>query len=132
MPRYGISQGERIQKTMNFNNLSQYFNRLDLIKDTANQIIKDFDMFGMEITFSGNAYNAYEELFEQIEPQIKKLIDSNQSKFMGILYRIDLNDEQISRAVRENFSEPFSEIITDLIIKRELQKVVIRDHYKNQ
>jgi hypothetical protein len=50
---------------------------------------------------------------------------------MGILYRIDVSDEQIKKAVNENTSEPFSEIITDLIIKRELQKVVIRQHYKN-
>lgn len=117
---------------MDLNNLSQYFNRLDLVKATADQIIKDFEMFGMEIKFSGNAYNAYEELFDQIEPQVKKLIDSNQSKFMGILYRIDLNDEQVKKAVKENSSEPFSFIITDLIIKRELQKVVIRNHYKSQ
>jgi len=116
---------------MNLSNISQYFNKLDLIKNTADQIIKDFDMFGLEIRFSGNAYNAYEELFEQIEPHIKKLIDSNQSKFMGILYRIDVSDEQVKKAVNENSSEPFSEIITDLIIKRELQKVVIRQHYKS-
>jgi hypothetical protein len=115
---------------LNLSDLSSYFNRPDLIKDTASQIIKDFDMFGMEVRFSGNAYNAYEELFDQIEPHIKKLIDSNRSKFMGILYRIDLNDEQVTKAVRENSSEPFSAIITDLIIKRELQKVVIRHHYK--
>jgi uncharacterized protein YggL (DUF469 family) len=114
---------------MSFSNITQYFNRLDLIKDTANQIIKDFDMFGMEVTFSGNQYNAYEELFEQIEPHINKLINNNQSKFMGILYRIDLSDEQIKKSVNENCSESFSEIITDLIIKRELQKVVIRKHY---
>ena len=115
---------------MNLNDLSKYINRLDLIKDTANQIIKDFDMFGLEIKFSGNAYNAYEELFEQIEPHINKLISSNQSKFMGILYRIDLSDVQIKKAVEENTSEPFSAIVTDLIIKRELQKVVIRNHFK--
>lgn len=117
---------------MNLSNLSQYFNQIELIKATAEQIIKDFEMFGMKIRFSGNAYNAYEELFEQIEPHIKKLIDSNHSKFMGILYRIDLNDEQVKRAINENSSEPFSDIITDLIIKRELQKVVIRNHYKTQ
>jgi len=115
---------------MNLADLFQYFNRLDLIKDTANQIIKDFDMFGLEIKFSGNAYNAYEELFEQIEPHINQLITSNQQKFMGILYRIDLSDEQIKKAVQDNTSEPFSAIVTDLIIKRELQKVVIRNHYK--
>jgi hypothetical protein len=117
---------------MNFSNLSPYFNRLDIVRATADQIIKDFEMFGMEIKFSGNAYNAYQELFEQIEPHIKKLIGTNRSKFMGILYRIDLNDEQVKKAVDGNSSEPFSEIITDLIIKRELQKVVIRNHYKSQ
>jgi hypothetical protein len=115
---------------VNFTDLSQYINRLDLIKDTANQIIKDFDMFGLEIKFSGNAFNAYEELFEQIEPHINQLITSNQQKFMSILYRIDLSDEQIKKAVNENSSEPFSAIVSDLIIKRELQKVVIRNHYK--
>ena len=117
---------------MNFTDLTPYFNKLDLIKATANQIIKDFDMFGVEIKFSGNAYNAYEELFNQIEPHIQKLISSNQSKFMGILYRIDVSDEQIKKAVNENSSESFSAIVTDLIIKRELQKVVIRNHYKPQ
>ncbi|MCE9538730.1 MAG: hypothetical protein K8R85_05885 [Bacteroidetes bacterium] len=115
---------------VNFTDLSPYFNRLDLIKDTAHQIIKDFDMFGLEIKFSGNAYNAYEELFEQIEPHIDQLIHSNQQRFMSILYRIDLSDEQIKKAVNENSSEPFSAIVSDLIIKRELQKVVIRNHYK--
>ena len=87
-------------------------------------------MFDLEVKFSGNAYNAYEELFDQIEPHIDHLISSNRSKFLGILYRIDLSDEQIKKAVQENVSESFSSILTDLIIKRELQKVVIRDHYK--
>lgn len=89
-------------------------------------------MFGIEIKFSGNAYNAYDELFEQIEPRINHLIKNNQSRFMGILYRIDINDEQLQMAVKQNKSESFSEIITDVIIKRELQKIVIRNHFKKQ
>ncbi|HEY0030161.1 MAG TPA: hypothetical protein VGC65_05340 [Bacteroidia bacterium] len=117
---------------MNLNDISKYFNKLELIRETAAQIIKDFDMFGMEVKFSGNAYNAYEELFEQVEPHMDKLISSNRSKFMGILYRIDLNDEQVQKAIRNNSTESFPAIITDLIIRRELQKVVIRNHYKSQ
>ncbi len=89
-------------------------------------------MFGLEVKFSGNAYNAYEELFDQIEPHIKKMVDSNRQKFLGILYHIDLSDEQVKKAVESNSTEPFSEIMTDLIIKRELQKVVIRNHYKSR
>jgi hypothetical protein len=116
---------------MNLSDISRYFNRLELIQATADQIKKDFEMFGLEIRFSGNTYEAYEELFNQILPHIDHLISSNRSKFMGILYRIDLNDEQIQKAISSNASEPFPEIITDLIIRRELQKVVIRNHYKS-
>lgn len=89
-------------------------------------------MFGIEIKFSDNAYNAYDELFEQIEPHVNHLIKNNQSKFMGILYRIDVNDEQLQKVIKQNKSESFSEIITDIIIKRELQKIVIRNHFKKQ
>lgn len=116
---------------MNTTDISLYFNRLDIIKATAEQIIKDFDMFGLEIKFSGNAYNAYEELFEQIKPHIDALIRINHQKFMNILYRIDLSDTQVKKALESNAAEPFSDIISDLIIKRELQKVVIRNQYKN-
>lgn len=89
-------------------------------------------MFGIEIKFSGNVNNAYEELFDQVEPHIKKMLDSNRQKFLGIMYRIDVSDDQIKKAISENTYEPFSAIVTDLIIKRELQKVVIRNHYKSR
>lgn len=114
---------------MDIANISKYINELDFIKATANQIIKDFDMFGLEIKFSGSKYDAYEELFDQIEPYIDELLSVNRSKFMSVLYRIDVSEYQLKKAVEENESESFSTIITDLIIKRELQKVVIRAHY---
>jgi hypothetical protein len=111
-------------------NLASYINKLEIIRQVAEQVIKDFDMFGLEIRFSGNSYSAYEELFEQVHPNLEKLLHSNQAKFLGILYRIDLSEEQVQKAVRENTSEPFSAVVTDLILKRELQKVVWRNAFK--
>ena len=115
---------------MNLKDLSPYINKPELIQETADQIIKDFEMFDMAIKFSGNAYNAYQELYDQMEPNINELIHGNQQKFLSILYRIDVSEHQIKKAVEDNYTEPFSHIVTDLIIKRELQKVVIRHHYK--
>jgi hypothetical protein len=115
---------------MSLPDISKYINRLDIIRQVSEQVIKDFEMFGLEIKFSGNAYSAYEELFEQVCPHLEKLLHFNQSKFLGILYRIDLSEEQVQKAVRENSSEPFPVIMTDLILRRELQKVVLREHYK--
>jgi hypothetical protein len=110
--------------------LAKYINRLEIIKQVAEQVIKDFDMFGLEVKFSGNPYEAYEELFDQLHPHLEKLLVSNQVKFLGILYRIDLSEEQVQKAAKENMSEPFSAVVSDLILKRELQKVVWRNAYK--
>ena len=112
--------------------LSPYLNRLDFLNETANQIIKDFGMSGKEIKFSGNAENAYTELFSQTHPHIEKLLKGNSEKFYNLLYRIDLSETQIKKAVKSALDKSFSEIITDLILKRELLKVVMRKTYKQK
>jgi hypothetical protein len=112
--------------------LSPYLNRLDFLNDTANQIIKDFGMSGMKINFSGNTDNAYTELFSQIHPHIEKLLKGNSEIFYNLLYRIDLSETQIKKAVESSVDKSFSEIITDLILKRELLKVVMRKTYKQK
>ena len=111
--------------------LQAYSRRLEIIKLTAAQIQKDFDMAGYEIEFSGNEEGAYHELFEQIVPVIKKLIDTNYEKLMQLLYRIDVSEAKIKSESALN-EEPFHELITRLIIYRELQKVVTRIYFKEK
>ena len=110
--------------------VTPYLNRLDFLNDTAQQVIKDFGMSGIEIKFSGNAEEAYAELFSQIHPQIEKLIKGNTGFFYNLLYRIDLSEGQIKKAVEASFDRSFSEVVTDLILKRELLKVIMRKTYK--
>jgi hypothetical protein len=117
---------------MNFpsSDIGKYINRPELIRQTAEQVIKDFDLFGLKVTFSGNPYEAYEELFEEVLPHIEQLIKSDQQKFLSILYRIDLSEDQIRKGVKEQGNESFAAVVTDLILKRELWKVVLRNHFK--
>ncbi len=110
--------------------IQTYINNIDLLEQTVEQIKKDFELFGMEIKFSGNRYDAYEELFKQVQPHIEHLMNKDYQRFVNVLYRIDINEQQLKRKLEENTSESSSEIISDLIIKRELQKVVIRNYYK--
>jgi hypothetical protein len=116
--------------SQDLSNIQKYLSDIDLLNQTAAQIIKDFEMFGLEVKFSGNRSNAYEELFEQIQPHIEKLLNKDHSRFMSIMYRVDISETQLKKKLIENTSESTSEIITELIIKRELQKVVIRNYYK--
>lgn len=113
-------------------NITPYFNKLEYINATAQQVIKDFDLFDIEIKFSGDPDNAYNELLYQISPPIAKLIDGNYKKLLNLLYRIDVNESKLSTLVNDSTVSSLSEAIADLVIKRELQKIVIRRHYSTK
>ena len=110
-------------------NITPDFNKLEYLNANAEQIKKDFDLFGMEITFSGLEANAYNELLYQISPFISKLIESNYKRLLDLLYRIDVNESKVSALVINPTTGSLAEAISDLIIKRELQKIVIRKNY---
>ena len=121
-----------IKDKLNFNDLSSYYKSVEIIKDTAEQIKKDFEIFSESITLSDNPNTAYDELKSQVEPIIAKLMNNHYERLLSVLYRIDVNEKSISEEIyRRNDEEP-SSIITDLIIERELKKVVIRRHFKEQ
>ena len=109
--------------------LTPYLSRLDILNDTAQQIIKDFGMSEMEIILSGNMDNAYAELFSMVLPCIEKLQKENFQGFYNLMYRIDISETQIKKAVAQANDKSFSEIVTDLILKRELLKVILRKNY---
>lgn len=111
-------------------NVSIYYQNLDLLTQTVEQIKKDFGVFNIEIYFSGNANTAYSELFDQIYPIIAGFLKSNYQTLYNILYRIDIGESQISKSSSLNPGKTLPQVITELIIKRELQKVVIRNYYR--
>ena len=87
-------------------------------------------MFGMDIYFSGNMKMAYEEVFRQLAGFMEMLIDRDFHKLLSLLYQIDLSDQSIIEAENEYPDIPRYELITEMIIYRELQKVVMRNYYK--
>jgi hypothetical protein len=103
--------------------IQPYLTDLLILDETVKQIQKDFAFFSLNIVFSGNKNSAYEELFNQIQPHIKKLMNEDYQKFLSLLYRIDINEKQL-RTDNEQTKH-----ITELIIKRCLQKVVFRKLY---
>ena len=111
--------------------ISPYLNRLDILNETAQQVIKDFRIQGKEIKFSGSAENAYDELFFQILPLVEKLQKENFQNFYDLMYRIDISEGQIKKAVEESKDKSFSEVVTDLILKRELLKVITRRSFSS-
>ena len=114
------------------NELQPYYNRQDLLEKVVAQIQKDFDWFNLEVKFTNNPeLSAYQELYEQILPLIEEMLNDDYIKLMSILYRIDIDEDFLNRKLKEVPNADTDEVITDLIIKRELQKVIIKHIYSS-
>ena len=117
---------------INNKNVSQYLDRAEIVQDTAEQIMKDFGMFGVEITFSGNTESAYDELHRQLADQISDLIQRNYDLLLSVLYQVDISDHEIARAEQELPHYSHIEIIAHQVIFRDLKKVLLRRYFKSK
>lgn len=112
-----------ILPTLTHDALKPWFDKPALINDCVAQVQKDLGSYGIEIRYSGNHLNAYEELFLQLQPQLEKLLHSG-TKLIAILYRVDINEKEVRKAADNQ--EDMSHALARLILWRELQKVVTR------
>jgi len=112
--------------------LKQATTREDLMRKTAAQIIKDFAEFGFEVQFSGNVENFYDELFGQMKNHIEAILGEHYTRFLSFLYRIDVTENQVALYQNEMNDASYEEVLTELIIHREMKKVMIREYFKAQ
>jgi hypothetical protein len=115
---------------INNKNVSQHFDQAEIVKQTAEQIMKDFGMFGVEISFSGNIENAYNELHGQLIDQITLLVERNYDLLLSVLYQVDITDREIRKAEEELPQYSHIEIIAHQVIVRDLKKVLLRRYFK--
>jgi hypothetical protein len=108
-----------------------YKTKTEVIRQTVEQIIKDFTMFGMEVEFTGNTDMAYDEMFMQLAVHVSRLLEIDPHRLSALLYQVDLGENKVmeSSTLHPEWSLP--EVITELVIHRELKKVLIRNYYKN-
>ena len=95
------------------------------IQQTINQLRKDFQSSGIELKIKKEALT-YQGLFTIILDQVIRISSERPSNIERLLYRIDLSEEQIRSGIQKS-SLSFPEALSELIIKRELYKVIIRN-----
>jgi hypothetical protein len=57
---------------------------------------------------------------------VKDLLKNNTDKLMGILYRIDVSEKKLQEALALRGESSPEEVISDLIIERQIQKIKTR------
>ncbi len=102
-----------------------------VIKQTVQQVRKDFQMFGLDIDFPLDFNMVYQDLFRHVGAHIESLLAINVQKLSALLYQVDIDETEIIKAWEEHPEFTKSEVITELLIYRELKKVLFRNYYKN-
>ena len=81
----------------------------------------------MEIDLPENI--SFEQLKEQLSSHINFLIQSDFQKLVSILYRVDVSESKLKHLLNENPNYDASNIIADLILERQLQKIKSRQQH---
>ena len=101
---------------------NQHFN------ETAIAIRNQFGLEKIQDELGGDSQQ-YEALKKQLSKRIEEMIDLEFDRFVNLLYRIDISESKVKQALAE---QPFSkgaEKVADMIIQRQLQKIITRKQY---
>lgn len=107
--------------------LVPFLNHQKIVMDLCTQLSKDLGVEELNVTVVFPSSNVFEQLFNQIYPYILSFEKSNKAKLNFILNRADISENQLKREIQKNKNTEYPRLLTELIIKRELQKVVIRN-----
>ena len=102
---------------------------VDWVDETAHQLIKDFTMLDIPLSFQPSAQNQYQDLFNQAKSTIKELFETNYHVFLNLLYRIDLPQSELNVLINNTSGTDLFDQITELVLRREFMKVVTRHLY---
>lgn len=101
----------------------------DLFTAFKTQLVKDFEQSNFPTEFVVRLVPTYDSILKTISGEL----ESNANiKLMQLLHRIDISEVQLKKYVTARIDESYFDVIAELIIKRVLQKVVIKRFYKDQ
>ena len=97
------------------------------LNETVEQLEKDFLMVG--VTFDvPKPVLSYFSLFNFTLHLVDALNEKDSQKILNLLYRIDLSEEIVKDEMQQT-DLSFTKMISEMIVKRELYKVIIRKKF---
>ncbi|HLK30218.1 MAG TPA: hypothetical protein VKT28_16675 [Puia sp.] len=73
---------------------------------------------------------SFEEIRKKLEAHINHLINHDFEKLVSLLYRIDVSESKLKNLLNENKNANAGNLIAELIIERQLQKIRTRAEHK--
>ena len=109
---------------MELTNINAQLKANQYLQETLVQLKKDFLMIGINFDIEKPVPD-YKSLFTHTEKLVHAFHDQNPKLLYDLLYRIDLSEEMVQEKMKTS-TLSFTEMLAELIVKRELYKVVLR------
>lgn len=108
--------------------IDNYLKMPNLLRDLILQLLKDFQTAQIPLTLNPDENYSFEGLCKGIESVVENHLKRG-GTLKNLLNRVDLTEKQIKKAISGAIHSNLRRL-AELIIKRELQKVVIRYWYQ--
>jgi hypothetical protein len=106
-----------------------YLTSSEIYNELLKQINKDLERAGVDFTINSETQYSFEELVDLVFLQLKKAILHTSLSLANLLYIIDV-DEKFTKESSSNSTDPLL-FLSEIIVKRELQKVILRYKSRN-
>jgi len=100
----------------------------DLFEKFKTQLHRDFELSGFSDIAPQLSSNNLEHIFQEVLKSVM-IIEKDSSSIQNLLYRIDVTELQIKKEAASHPEKNFQQILAELIIKRILQKVILKEQY---
>lgn len=104
-------------------------NILELLTD---ELETKFEIIKPSLPEKSNYEEQLRILKKQLKERIEVLLTRDFDRFMNTLYRIDLNEEKVRFAFSPENKNSIPDVLVDLIIERQIQRIKTRRMYKSQ
>lgn len=102
-----------------------------LFETFKTQLRKDFDQCNFPSKFIDQITPGYEDIHRAITNVLQSSGKRADANLMQLLYRVDIPEAQLARYLAHQPERSYFDVMAELIIKRILQKVVIKQMYRN-
>ena len=103
--------------------------RVDVFEKFKTQLQRDFELCGFLDITPKLSSNNLEHVFNEVLKSVLTIEKKDSSSIQNLLYRIDVTELQIKKEASNHPEKNFQQILAELIVKRILQKVILKEQY---
>jgi hypothetical protein len=116
----------RLNKTMD-RSLIFSQNIPELLTATMGQVNRELHWINEDIEINED----FDLFFKNLKNILSRLSNTQSQKVSALLYRIDLEETLVYKSINDNIERAPEDVLAELIVKKALQKIVIRRFYEN-